>query len=145
MRLSPYVSTLSQSAINYLTSEGLTMDTIIANQIGEALSFGYEIRRMLDDPKIERGVSTKTKAKLKEYPLFSNRATYPLVSVDGEILGHSGRALNWKKSDPFPKYLNSPTTTKFKKSEFLYGEHYIIQALKSIDVSKAKVWLFEGQ
>jgi len=137
-KISPYVSTLTDSAIYYLLKEGLTMETIMNAQIGSSLTYGHETRRMLDDPTIERGVKTDTKAKPKEYPRFFNRPImYPLINKDNEIVGYSGRATDCLFQSKYPKYLNSATTSVFKKSEFLYGENYIQKGVK--------LWIFEGQ
>ena len=53
---------------------------------------------------------------------FRDRLTIPLDDADGNLLGFAGRANPDTVDDaPVPKYLNSPTTAVFNKSEVLYG------------------------
>ena len=51
---------------------------------------------------------------------FVNRLMFTITDVTGRVIGFGGRAL----SDNGPKYINSPTTVLFDKSNSLYGlEH----------------------
>jgi DNA primase catalytic core len=51
---------------------------------------------------------------------FRDRMTIPLRNVDGEIVGFTARCAPVADTNT-PKYLNSPATAIFKKSEILYG------------------------
>lgn len=48
---------------------------------------------------------------------FKNRAMFPIRSVDGKVVGFGGRVMG----DYIPKYLNSPDSFIFDKSQVLYG------------------------
>ena len=51
---------------------------------------------------------------------FRDRATFPIRSADGTIIAFIGRAA--EHADPrVPKYLNSPSTSLYNKSEVLFG------------------------
>lgn len=50
---------------------------------------------------------------------FWDRAMFPIMDKDGKTVGFGGRVLGDKK----PKYLNSPETVVFDKSNLLYGFH----------------------
>ncbi len=52
------------------------------------------------------------------YDVFRGRIIFPLSDINGRVIAFSGRAL---KSDTEPKYLNSPDTVLFTKSEVLFG------------------------
>ncbi|MEX0932311.1 MAG: toprim domain-containing protein, partial [Parcubacteria group bacterium] len=52
------------------------------------------------------------------YDVFRNRLIFPLKDTGGRVVGFSGRSLS---KDVEPKYLNSPDTPLFTKSELLYG------------------------
>ncbi len=47
---------------------------------------------------------------------------FPLFDSNGKVVGFSGRILG-KEEEGSPKYLNSPETPLFKKSELMYGFH----------------------
>ncbi len=51
------------------------------------------------------------------YDRFRNRLMFPIVDPRKQIVGFGGRALD----DTHPKYLNSPETILFNKSNILYG------------------------
>lgn len=58
-----------------------------------------------------------TKAK-EPYDVFRDRIIFPIADASGEIIAFSGRALS---KDTEPKYLNSPDTILWTKSETLHG------------------------
>jgi DNA primase len=60
----------------------------------------------------------------KIYDRFRNRLMFPIRDKRGQVLGFGGRALD----DSLPKYLNSPQTPVFHKSEVLYGIYEMMQA-----------------
>jgi DNA primase len=51
------------------------------------------------------------------YDRFRGRLIFPIRSAKGEVVGFGGRALG----DTQPKYLNTPQTLLFDKSQVLYG------------------------
>jgi DNA primase len=53
------------------------------------------------------------------YDRFRGRVIFPIFNLRQQIVGFGGRVLD----DSLPKYLNSPETTIFHKSECLYGLH----------------------
>ncbi|NUO08619.1 MAG: DNA primase [Candidatus Brocadia sp.] len=94
----------------------------------------------------ERNISTELLEKVgliipkKEgngyYDRFRNRLMFPIVNARKQVVGFGGRSLD----DSLPKYLNSPETVLFNKSNVLYG---IDQAKNSI-LKHRKVILMEG-
>lgn len=67
---------------------------------------------------------------------FKGRAMFPVINVAGKIIAFGGRTL---KHEP-AKYINSPESTIYKKSNELYG---LFQAKHSI-VKNDKCYLVEG-
>jgi len=53
------------------------------------------------------------------YDRFRNRLMFPIRDIAGRTVGFSGRTLSTDKEEA--KYLNSPETDIYKKSELLYG------------------------
>lgn len=72
------------------------------------------------------------------YDYFRNRLMFPVIDVRGSVIGFSGRILG----DGEPKYLNSPDTLVYKKSNSLFALNlakksksgYILLAEGNIDV-----------
>jgi DNA primase len=59
---------------------------------------------------------------------FRDRLMFPIWNSRGRICAFGGRYIG--SSDKAPKYLNSPETTVFKKSEIMYGLHLAKEAIK---------------
>lgn len=69
---------------------------------------------------------------------FRERVIFPIHSFSGSVIGFGGRALNQEKQKA--KYLNSPETVIYNKSEVLYG---LYQAKHEIS-KENKCYLVEG-
>ncbi|UUD36589.1 DNA primase [Mycoplasmopsis citelli] len=70
--------------------------------------------------------------------IFKNRVTFGIKNQYGEIVGFSGRSLNNDKN--YAKYLNSPESQLFKKSQILYNFHNA----KETALEKRQVIIVEG-
>lgn len=55
----------------------------------------------------------------ESYDRFRGRIMFPIMDVRGRVIAFGGRILH----EGQPKYLNSPETLLFKKSDVLYAEH----------------------
>ena len=64
---------------------------------------------------------------------------FPLFDQGGRVVGFSGRTL--EVGADVPKYVNSPETDLFKKSEILYGYHRAKHGIRQLDFSL----IVEGQ
>ena len=67
------------------------------------------------------------------YDLFRDRVMFPIFDNAGHVVAFSGRALT--KDEKAPKYVNSPETELFNKSEILYGYHQAKQGIRNMDFS----------
>ncbi len=70
------------------------------------------------------------------YDRFRNRLMFPICDIQGRVTGFGGRVLD----DSLPKYINSPQTPVFDKSNSLYG----IDRAKSAIRKKGLVIIVEG-
>lgn len=82
------------------------------------------------------GISKDTQADAI-YDRFRMRLMIPIYDSLGRIVGFGGRAL---KKDDQPKYLNSPDSPIYSKSEILYGYNFAKDEIKAKDT----VLLVEG-
>lgn len=64
---------------------------------------------------------------------FRERIMFPIHSVSGRTLGFGGRILK-QKSKKDPKYINSPDTDVYDKSNVLYGLHQAKKAIRTHDI-----------
>lgn len=106
----------------YVARRGINQEAIDAFQIGYSLDDWGHLFTYLHDKKgysvediIAAGLAIP--GERGPYDRFRNRIIFPIRNVRGEVIGFGGRALG----DAQPKYLNTPETPLFKKSEVLYG------------------------
>ncbi len=124
-----------KSALEYLHNRELTDETIATFELGYAPT-GYDnIRKHF----IEKGYKEKdlVDAGLVSqrddggiYDRFRNRVIFPIRDQRGKMAGFGARALS---DDDVPKYLNSPQTVLFDKSNLLYGLDKTRKAIRSQD------------
>lgn len=127
---------IAKEARQYLSSRGITQDTIGKFQIGYAPPSWdglLEFLKKKGHPPAELEklglVLPKTKGKPGYYDRFRNRVMFPVVTAQGKVAGFGGRVLD----DSTPKYLNSPETVVFNKGNLLYGLNRAIESIRSID------------
>ena len=71
---------------------------------------------------------------------FRNRLIWPIRDISGDLVGFGARKLASHEEDTGPKYLNTPETSIYKKSQVLYG---LDKAKKEI-AKKRQVVIVEG-
>ena len=131
-----------RQAKDYLVGRGLTLNSIADFRVGYAPSTGRALVEFLRhrgyaEADIERaGVATRKGRFLQDK--FVHRIMFPLTDALGRVVAFTGRVLDPKQQ---PKYLNSPETPLFHKSETLYGLHLAKMAMQQ----SGSVVLVEGQ
>ncbi|MEI6462710.1 MAG: DNA primase [bacterium] len=70
---------------------------------------------------------------------FQDRLMFPIRNTNGDLVGFSGRIID--KTDARPKYINSPETLVYKKSEMVFNLYEAKSSIKKNDF----VILTEGQ
>lgn len=114
---------LNDKVIKYLDGRSMDAKTIADFSIGFAPS-NKALQKYLESKKVpllminKAGLITKNE-KGDIYEIFRDRVIFPIKNIYGKIVGFGGRTIS---DDILPKYINSPETIIFKKSETLYGE-----------------------
>ena len=75
-----------------------------------------------------------------KYDYFRGRVMFPIQNATGKVIGFGGRVLDARTKGVNVKYLNSPETELYKKTDIVYG---IYQARTEIS-RKNKCYLVEG-
>ena len=112
------LSTLN--AIQYLSSRGITKESIDKFQIGYASSSNDTISYLKNNffdlsIAIELGIIDSGSNGL--YARFIERITFPIFLQSGKLVGFGGRTISGHNA----KYVNSPATKLFNKSVLLFG------------------------
>src|SRR5690606_7258784 len=110
-------------AVDYLKQRGLSGQIAKEFQLGFAPP-GWDnlLKHFAADPAeeqllLEAGLLAENEEKQRRYDRFRDRIIFPIRDMRGRIIGFGGRVLG----DDKPKYLNSPETPVFHKSQELYG------------------------
>ncbi|AKD01899.1 DNA primase [Pontibacter korlensis] len=123
---------------SYLKQRGLSANTIRKFELGYSLDEWTD----LTDSALKAGYKqqyleatglTIVKEDGKKYDRFRGRVMFPIHNVSGRVVGFGARTLksNDKKS---PKYLNSPESDIYHKSNVLYGLFQAKQAMRMQDM-----------
>ena len=122
--------------IEYLRSRGLTGEVARDFGIGYAPQGWQTLQEALPSAKtevlIEAGLLVKNE-KGRVYDRFRDRVMFPIRDTKGRVIGFGGRILPGEGGDAQgPKYMNSPETPLFQKSQELYGLFEARKALRQI-------------
>ncbi len=128
----------------YIIDRGVTEKTSQLWRIGFAPDEWRSGREQLlakkyNDNQLRKAGLVKGDAGKDPYDVFRNRVMFPLSDASGRIVAFSGRTLSSDKDTP--KYVNSPETELYKKSELLYGYDKARQGIRKFDFSL----IVEGQ
>ena len=122
-------------AVAYLKSRGLTGITARDFGIGYAPEGWHNVSEALmakgatSDALLKAGLTIKNDNG-RVYDRFRHRIMFPIRDLRGRVIGFGGRKLGDEEG---PKYLNSPETPVFSKSQELYGLYEARKALRNID------------
>jgi DNA primase len=125
----------SQQAIEYLKKRG------ISGQTAKTFGIGYAPpgwNNLAGDEKmlVDSGMLIK-KDDGKQYDRFRHRLMFPIRDRRGRCIAFGGRVINPEDN---PKYLNSPESPLFHKSDEIYGLYELKKAVTNID----RVYITEG-
>lgn len=120
------------AAMEYLTSRGLTPETIATFRIGYAPDEWRSVAGTITNAaeaaiaeraglikKVEKIPPGTTELAKQYYDRFRKRIVFPFLDPSGRVVGFSGRI--FPADDTAPKYLNSPETELFQKSRILFA------------------------
>lgn len=114
-------------ALDYLTSRGLSVSTINHFGLGAAPNqwdsllkhlkgLGFSLNEME-----QANVITKN-SRGGYYDRFRNRTMFPIIDINGKVLGFSGR--RHPNEEKGGKYINTSDTSVYKKSKTLFGFNF---------------------
>ena len=116
-------------AMKYLKDRELTDETIRKFGLGYANKYSNDLYQYLKgqevsgekvtDDLLRQSGLMNVDERNGMYDKFWNRVIFPIMDVNGRVIGFGGRVMG----DGKPKYLNSPETRVFDKSRNLYGLH----------------------
>lgn len=127
--------------LQYFRGRGVTDEAIRAFHLGYALDKGDHLVKEAVKAGYNRDVLKTlgligTSQQGRDYDRFRGRVIFPIINSSGKIIAFGGRDLK----GGLAKYINSPESDLYKKSDELYG---IFQARSSI-LKDNKCFLVEG-
>lgn len=133
-----------EAALQYLLDRGFTRELIDSQKIGWALNSWDALTTLLSrkgmqmEHVVDSGLIIQREQDHTYFDRFRNRIMFPIRDENGKVIAFSGRIM--QPSENEPKYLNSPESAIFHKSEILYN---LDKARASIRKTK-KIVLMEG-
>src|SRR3989344_3767365 len=129
-------SNAGSEALAYLRQRGLSDPTIKNWQLGFAPDdFHYlenYLAKSFDRKDIEQaGLIIKSEKDSGYFDRFHDRVMFPIANLHGQVVGFTGRLLHDKPNTG--KYVNSPETPIYNKSQIIYGLHQAKQAIRKQD------------
>lgn len=127
--------------LSYLYSRGLTDESIKKYKLGYSIDKGNALLNQARNNGFDLEVFKKigligTSGEGRNYDKFRGRVMFPIRNASGKPVAFAGRTLKGENA----KYINSPETPLYTKSNELYG---IFEAKNDI-VKQERVFLMEG-
>ena len=120
-------------AFAYLEDRGLDRETMTRFGLGFAPSTGDALLRLLKSKYPEKLLESSGLVSRDQsgrlYDRFRRRIMFPISNEAGKIIAFGGRAMG----DDMPKYMNSPETPIYSKSNVLYHLDRAKDALRQSD------------
>ena len=121
-----------KAALDYLLERGLTEETLKEYRVG----FAPDAWEFLTEKVKGQGYSRESvnksglfgKGKQGVVDRFRSRIMFPIMNRTGKVIAFGGRVFD---SDDPAKYMNSPETPLYRKSEVFYGYHKTAPAVRS--------------
>lgn len=133
----------------YIKKRGVLTDTIASWRIGyapgppqggwRATKAHLRAQGFTEKELVAAGLVKEAGEGKESYDVFRQRVMFPLFDQSGRVVAFSGRTL--ESGTDIPKYVNSPETELFKKSEILYGYDRAKHGIRQLDFSL----IVEGQ
>ncbi|MCP5515237.1 MAG: DNA primase [Spirochaetales bacterium] len=129
----------SEKARKYLEDRGINPDTIEKFRLGYAPGdrrwlFNFLKKKSYSEDFLSRcGLFS---SNYRGVSIFSGRIIFPIISKSGRVIAFGGRSPDGSP----PKYINSPETPIFRKSDELYGFNLAQKEIRKND----SVFIVEG-
>ncbi|MEQ9438646.1 MAG: DNA primase [Cyclobacteriaceae bacterium] len=130
--------------LSYLHERGFSDETIEAFSLGYSLDQWDGLMRAAEQQGyrkeylIKAGLVIDKEDSGKQYDRFRGRVMFPVHNLAGRVLAFGARMLG--KAEGQPKYINSPETPIYHKSDVLYGLYQAKQFIRQDD----NCYLVEG-
>jgi DNA primase len=128
---------LGKPALDYVLKRGITLESVKKFKIGFSPSNSLLISNYLQKKsfKNEEMIATGTfgysrYGRQQLYDRFQDRLVFPLADFRDRILGFSGRILPGSPNPNLAKYINSPETDIYHKSQMLFGLNLAKDSIK---------------
>ena len=129
-------------ARTYLKKRGIDQSSIkkfgigLCNQDLDNFKKNLSLKGFSENDLKEVGLIIESKKDKQHFLRFQNRITFPIYNMLGNIVGFGGRTIVNSKI----KYINSPESIIFKKSDHIYGLWQNKESIKN----KKNLFLVEG-
>lgn len=123
-----------KDARDYLAKRQITREMLIDFQLGFVSEAWDSLKQYLlakgfSEPEMEKAGLVVQSQKGTFYDRFRNRLMFPIRDYRGKVIAFGGRVMG----SELPKYLNSPETAIFNKSQNLYGIQLAAGAIRQCD------------
>ena len=133
----------SAPARDYLAGRGINSEIAKEFKLGFVSEGWDNLYKLFSEKGVplqfatETGLIVRKDRKDEYYDRFRHRVMFPIIDVNGDVIGFGGRVLN---ENDKPKYLNSPESALYKKRSSFYGLYNSLEHIKK----SGKVVLVEG-
>jgi DNA primase len=129
--------------LSYFENRGFRHDTIKKFNLGFSLDswsafFDKAVANQFSEELLFSSGLVKHKEDGKKFDAYRGRVIFPIHNLNGKVIAFAGRYL--KKEPNSPKYVNSPETILYHKSNELYGLYFAKNEIRKQD----SVYLVEG-
>lgn len=128
--------------LTYFKERGFNQPVIQAFELGYSLeswdALLNDATQQQYNPDLLEKAGLIIRKENKQFDRFRGRVIFPIHNLSGKVIGFGARILKADKSQP--KYLNSPETEVYHKSNVLYGIFQAKQAIRQED----NCYLVEG-
>lgn len=124
----------SSIAKEYIDKRGLSAETVVQFRLGfspqswDALLNYLEGRGFRAEDIVSAGLVIEKDGKF--FDRFRGRIMFPIMNHYGNVVGFTARVLPQFDDGKMGKYINTPETLLYKKSEILYGLNFAKQDIK---------------
>ena len=124
-----------ENAVNYLHKRLVPESMWVQFQIGMSPDEWQGTLKCLQQKNIsleemsQTGLIKVSEKSGRHYDTFRGRLMFPIKDIRGRCIGFGARAM---KPDDKPKYLNSPETSYYQKSQILYGLYEGLSSIRKL-------------
>ena len=129
-------------ALTYFNHRNINEEMINKFELGYSVDkwdslYNYLVKNQFDEDQIiKAGLILENNNK--KYDRFRNRVIFPIQNLSGKTIAFGARILSEEKNQP--KYINSPETSLYIKSNTLYGLYQSKNTIRKMD----NCYLVEG-